>query len=224
MTHPPEALNSPACETILTLLEPIYGPFVWEPRHKPIDELVFTILSQHTSDSNSERAFDALVRRFQSMEAVARSEVEMIRQCIELAGLSQIKAPRIRAVLREIQHRLGSLDISFLKDVPLDEAKAWMQSLPGIGPKTAAVVLCFAFGMPAMPVDTHVHRIAKRLGLIAEATTADKAHPMLEAMVAPENVFAFHLSLISHGRLICKARRPLCSLCVLAISCPSSTT
>ena len=208
--------------TVLELLEPLYGPLVWDPRYDPISELVFTILSQHTSDLNSERAFRSLVERFGSMEAVAEADVEAIRKCIAVAGLSRIKAPRIKGALQEIRQRVGALDITFLKDLPLEEAKAWMRSLPGTGPKTAAVVLCFALGMPAMPVDTHVHRVARRLGLIEERTTAEEAHDLLEVMVSPQQVFAFHVALITHGRQVCKARRPLCEQCVLSFGCPSS--
>jgi endonuclease-3 len=105
--------------------------------------------------------------------------------------------------------------------MPLDEAKAWLKQLPGIGPKTAAIILCFSLGMPAMPVDTHIYRVSKRLGLIPAKMTAEKAHDVLEPMVAPEDVFAFHMYLIHHGRQVCKALRPQCGRCVLYRGCPS---
>ena len=218
-----DAPGPPLAETVLQALEPLYGPMTWAPRYEPVPELVFTILSQHTSDLNAERAFGALRDRFGTMEQVAEAAVQEIQESIAGAGLSRVKAPRIKEALQEIQRRLGVLDLTPLKELPLEEAKAWMSSLPGVGPKSAAVVLCFALGMPAMAVDTHVHRVARRLGLIGEKTTAEQAHPLLEAMVPPEKVYAFHVALITHGRRVCKARRPLCEECVLSAQCPSSS-
>ncbi len=210
-------------ETVLNLLEPLYGSLDPRPHYEPAAELVFTILSQHTSDLNAERAFLALQSRFATWEQVAEAAVAEIQECIAVAGLSRVKAPRIKAALQEVQRRVGSLDLAFLKGLPLEEAKEWMRSLPGVGPKTAAVVLCFSLGIPAMPVDTHVHRVARRLGLIGDKVTAEKAHALLEAMVAPQQVYAFHVTLITHGRQVCKARRPLCEQCVLSFGCPSSS-
>ena len=139
-----------------------------------------------------------------------------------MGGLATIKAPRIKQVLNLILERRGSLDLYFLKDMPLDEAKSWLRELPGVGPKTAAIILCFALGMPAMAVDTHVYRMAKRLGLIGPKTSYEQAHDILERAVEPEEVFPFHLALITHGRRVCKAPRPLCGRCVLAHACPSN--
>ena len=149
-------------------------------------------------------------------------DTEDIAQAIRIGGLSRIKAPRIKAVLQDIREKCGGLDLSFLREMPLEEAKLWLRQLPGVGPKTAAIVLCFALGMPAMPVDTHIYRVSKRLGLIGEKVTAEQAHDILEASVAPEQVFALHVYLITHGRQVCKARRPLCDRCVLSGGCPSS--
>ncbi len=207
---------------VLALLAPEYGDSVPKPRLDPVSELVFTILSQHTSDLNSERAFHSLFAHFGSWEAVAAADPEQIAEPIRTGGLAQVKAPRVKAVLQRVLDLRGSLDISFLKDLPLDQAKAWLQALPGIGPKTAAVVLCFSLGMPAMAVDTHVHRVSKRLGFIGPKVTADQAHPILEGMVQPDEVYPFHVYLITHGRRVCKAQRPLCGECVLEWGCPSS--
>ena len=209
-------------QEVLARLEKEYGPVQWQPRYDPASELVSTILSQHTSDVNSGRAFKRLMETFGTLEAVAEGDVELIARCINVGGLARIKAPRIKNVLNRILELRGSLDLSFLKEMPLLEAQAWLQSLQGIGPKSAAVILCFSLGMPAMPVDTHVHRVAKRLGLIESKTTAEQAHPILEQMVAPEQVFPFHVYLITHGRRVCKAPRPLCHMCILADRCPSS--
>lgn len=206
----------------LALLEREYGPVSWRQRYDPVSELVFTVLSQHTSDLNAERAFHKLREAFSTWEAVADAPVERIEQAIRTAGLAPQKAPRLKGVLQEVQRQRGELDLSFLNSLPLKEAKAWLRQLPGVGPKTAAVVLAFSLGMPAMPVDTHVYRVARRLGLIGPKTTVEQAHEVLEAMVPPAKVFPFHMVLITHGRRVCKAPRPQCARCVLSPRCPSS--
>ena len=193
---------------VMDALIPEYGPFHWEPRYDPASELVYTILSQHTSDINSERAFNNLMTTFGSLEAIASADVAQIEDAIRRAGLFRVKAPRIKQVLNEILEEVGSFDLTFLAEMPLNEAKDWLKRFNGIGPKTAAIILCFSLGLPAMPVDTHIYRVARRLGLIGPKVTADQAHDILEPMVAPEDVFAFHLYLINHGRQVCKAIRP----------------
>ncbi len=198
-----------------------YGPFTWEPRYDAASELVFTILSQHTSDINSERAFLNLMATYGSVQAVADADVADIEVAIRSAGLSKTKAPRIKQALDLVRERVGSFDLTFLAEMPLSEAKAWLKDLPGIGPKTAAIILCFSLGLPAMPVDTHIYRVSQRLGLISPKVNVDRAHDLLEPMVAPEEVFAFHLYLINHGRKVCKALRPRCSECILAWGCKS---
>ena len=206
---------------VMELLGKEYGPFEWQPRYDPASELVYTILSQHTSDINSERAYNSLTSRFDSLEAIARADVVEIEEAIRTAGLFRVKAPRIKGVLTQILGEVGSFDLSFLRGMPLEEAKSWLKRLDGIGPKTAAIILCFSLGMPAMPVDTHIFRVAKRLGLIGPKVNPDQAHDLLEPQVPPEDVFAFHLYLINHGRRVCKAQRPRCADCVLAWGCPS---
>ena len=208
-------------DDVMELLGGEYGRQEWVPRYDPASELVYTILSQHTSDVNSERAFENLMAVFGTLDAVAEAPVEAVEQGIRMGGLAKTKAPRIQAVLRQIADELGSHDLSFLAEMPLEEAKSWLKRLPGIGPKTAAIILCFSLGMPAMPVDTHIYRVSQRLRLIGPKVTAEKAHDILESMVAPEDVFAFHLHLIRHGRQVCKAQRPRCEACVLAWGCPS---
>ncbi len=206
---------------VMELLAPQYGPVRWEPRYDPASELVYTILSQHTSDVNSGRAFQTLMERFGCLPAVADAPESEIEDSIRAGGLARVKAPRIKAVLRQVFDEVGSYDLSFLAEMPLEEAKAWLKRLPGIGPKTAAIILCFSLGMPAMPVDTHIYRVSKRLGMIGAKINAEKAHDILEAMVPPDDVFAFHLYLIRHGRQVCKALRPRCEACVLSEGCPS---
>ncbi len=205
----------------MELLGQEYGPIVWKPRYDAVSELVYTVLSQHTSDLNSERAFNSLMKTFGSLKAVADGDVQEIAEAVWIGGLSKVKAPRIKAILQQIIRERGSLNLDFLKDLPLDEAKAWLKKLPGIGPKSAAVILCFSLGLPAMPVDTHIYRVSQRLGLIGKKTNVNDAHDILEPMVASEDVFAFHVLLITHGRRVCKAQRPLCHQCVLAWGCPS---
>ena len=206
---------------VMSLLGAEYGPMEWQPRYDPASELVYTILSQHTSDINSERAFRTLMATFGSLEAVAAADVGDIENAIRSGGLAKTKAPRIKAILNEVMRKVGSYDLTFLAKMPLDEAKAWLKELDGVGPKTAAIILCFSLGLPAMPVDTHIYRVAKRLGFFGPKVSAEQAHDILEPMVEPGDVFAFHLYLINHGRQVCKARRPRCSECVLAWGCPS---
>ena len=197
----------------------VYGQPTWRPHHPPLDELVLTILSQHTSDLNSGRAFTQLRAALPTWEAVRDAPVAAIAAAIQSGGLAQQKAPRIKGILQRIWDERGSFDLDFLRTVPLAEAKAWLAALPGVGPKTAACVLLFACGRPAMPVDTHVHRVSRRLGLVPDRATAEQTHALLEALVPPEWYYAFHLNVIKHGREVCKAPRPRCELCVLRPWC-----
>ena len=208
-------------EEVFDLLSAHYGPVEWAPRMDGTSELVWTILSQHTSDLNAGRAFDALVARYPAWQQVVEAPADELAATIKHGGLAQQKAPRIQQVLRTIHEKTGGYDIDFLATMPMRDAKAWLQSLPGVGPKTAGVVLSFAIGMPAMAVDTHIHRVSLRLALIGPKVTADEAHDILERSIVPERVWAFHVYLITHGRQVCKAQRPLCDRCVLAARCPS---
>jgi len=213
-------LSSKVAEVIRVLTSE-YGPFVEEPRLEPARELVFTILSQHTSDTNSARAFQLLLERFGTLEAVASADVDAIEVAISPGGLAKVKAPRIKQVLNMILELNGSLDLSFLREMPLEEAKAWLKQLPGIGPKSAGIVLSFSLGLPAMAIDTHIYRVSQRLGLIGPKTNVDKAHEILEAAVEPEKVYSFHAGFITLGRQVCKAQRPKCGECVVSTDCPS---
>ena len=170
---------------ILGRLEPEYGPPKPPRGYDPVSELVYTILSQHTSDTNSIRAYESLTAAFSSWEAVAAADVEAVADAIRGGGLARVKAPRIQTILREVKSRAGKYDLSFLAAMPLEEAKAWLRELPGVGPKTAGCVLMFALDMPALPVDTHVYRVAKRLGLFGEKVNADQSHDALEAQIEP---------------------------------------
>lgn len=206
---------------IVVRLSALYGEPVWRPHADPVTELVLTILSQNTSDTNSGRAFMQLKRRFPTWEAVMDVPLPELEAVIVVGGLAKQKAPRIQASLRAVYESCGGWDLEFLRDLPLGEAKAWLRALNGVGPKTAACVLMFALGRPALPVDTHVHRVAQRLGLVPPQASAEKAHDILEAMLRPEDVYPFHISLIKHGRRLCRARRPQCGECPLLNGCPA---
>ena len=214
----------PTPARIVELLDGAYGTLPWRPHHEPVAELVLTLLSQNTSDTNSGRAFIRLLDAFPDWPSLLQADVKAIERAIQPGGLAPTKAPRLQAMLREVWSRCGSFDLSFLREWPLEEARAWLRSLPGVGPKTAACVLLFSLGRPALPVDTHVHRVAKRLGLVPEKSTAEQAHDLLEPMLKPEQIYPFHIQLIKHGRRTCTARRPACPSCPLRQRCPSAAT
>lgn len=197
----------------------LYGRPDWRKWLPPMDELVDCILSQSTTDSNRDRAFEALKARYPSWEAVLEAPTEDVIETIRPAGLGNQKGPRIQNVLRRIFEERGELNIDFLGDLPVEEAKQWLMRLDGVGPKTAAIVICFAFNRPAFPVDTHVHRVGQRIGFLPTGISADKAHPVMEAIIPPDDYYSFHLNLIRLGREICKARRPECERCPLTPYC-----
>jgi len=200
-------------------LDQLYGPRRPYSNRDPLDELILTILSQNTSDQNSGRAYRALRTRYAGWSDVLEADTRELYETIKPAGLGNIKAPRIQAVLREVLERHGSFDLGFLSAMPLAEARAWLRSLPGVGPKTAACVLLFACELPALPVDTHVHRVSQRLGLIGPKVSAEAAHDLLEQAVPAADVYAFHVNMILHGRRVCRALRPLCEQCALSDLC-----
>ena len=207
---------------MLERLEPQYGPPEPPRAYDPLSELIYTILSQHTSDANSIRAYDSLRASFSSWEAMAEATPQEVADSIRGGGLAQVKAPRIQGILREVKSRTGGYDLSFLEQMSLDEAKAWLRELPGVGPKTVGCVLMFSLQMPALPVDTHVYRVAKRLGLFDEKVNAEQSHDVLEGLIEPADRLPFHMLTIQHGRVVCKAIRPRCELCVLEERCPGS--
>ena len=192
------------------------------PRHlPPIDELVLTILSQNTSDTNRDRAYADLRRAYPLWRDVASATAGGIARAIRRGGLSLTKAPRIRATLRSL--RAAGIELDDPKALAgMPDQRLWdlLVALPGVGPKTAACVLLFSLDRPHFPVDTHVHRVAIRLGLVAERASAVAAQESLQEAVAPEDVYRLHMGLIRHGREVCVARRPFCSQCVLADLCP----
>ena len=212
-----------APELVQKRLNAIYGPIHWRPRMIALDELIFTVLTQHTSDLNAERSYDALRKVMPTWASVIEAETQKIADAIHHGGLANQKSVRIQKILIEILHRLGHFELEFLSDLPLEEARSWLTSLPGVGPKTAAVVMAFSLKMPAFPVDTHILRVSKRLGLIGRKVSADQAHPIMENMIPSNNRYDMHVLLITHGRQICKARVPQCGRCPLDQECPAST-
>ena len=206
---------------VIALLSAQYGEVPQRPVRDPLDELVLGVLSQNTSDTNSERAFAQLKGAFRTWQEVVEAPAEEVEEAIRPGGLAPTKSLRIKAMLAEILRRRDGFELSFLREMPLDEAEAWLQSLPGVGPKTAAVALLFSLGRPAFPVDTHVHRVLLRLGLAPAGASATQAQSLWQARLAPEEVYAFHMYLIVHGRRTCVARRPRCPECSLGRHCPS---
>ena len=204
---------------IYEILAADYGEPDWRPHLPPVDELVSTILSQNTSDGNRDKAFFALKERYPDWESVMNAPVDDIRESIRPAGLANTKAPRIQGALRVVEEESGRLNLDFLQEMTVEEAIQWLVAIKGVGRKTASIILLFAYGRPAFPVDTHVHRVTGRLGLISPKVTADKAHEILENMGDPKTYYAYHLNLIRHGRQVCSARNPKCLLCPLTEYC-----
>ena len=213
----------PDIRDITLRLQARYGDAV-RPEHRPdpVDELVQTILSQNTSDVNTARAFASLKHAFPNWQEVIDAETTEVVDAIHVGGLANQKGPRIQRVLRQILEERGSLDLTFLEEMPVNEAQRWLTSLPGVGPKTAACVLLFSLDRPVMPVDTHVHRVGMRLGLVSPDTTADQAHAIIGAGLTADETYQAHMLLIRHGRETCKARNPRCAECVLNDICPSA--
>ena len=221
------ATDAERCERVARVYERLveaYGVPEWKPDGDALGGLVATVLSQHTSDVNSERAYQRLRARFGNWEAVRDAPVAEVEDAIRPGGLAAQKAPRIQEILRVLSAQVGGgppeAALADLGALPLAEARARLRGLPGVGPKTAACVLLFSLGKPAFPVDTHVWRVAKRLGLIGARTTAEAAHDELEALIPPQWRHTLHVNLIRHGRQICYARTPACERCPLRAECP----
>ncbi len=206
-------------KAICRLLMDEYGTRVHPMRLSPLDQLIITVLAQHTSDVSAERAYRRLKSDYPDWLAVMRSPVSDIIESIRESGLYNMKAKRIKSILTEIYNRVGSLDLSFLQHMEITDAKQWLTSLHGVGPKTASIVLLFSFNMPVIPVDTHVWRVTKRLGLISTKTSREKAHDILPQIITGDCVYSLNYNLVQHGRKVCRARNPQCAACVLIKYC-----
>lgn len=207
-------------QTLLKKLERVHGRPRWKPTLDPLGELVATILSQNTSDTNSDRAYEALRGAFPTWEAVLQADPDDLVRVIRSGGLASLKGRRIQEILQTVKADRGRLNLDFLMEMPMPAARAYLAAFPGVGPKTVACVLLFACGHPAFPVDTHVYRVTTRLGLLPNGCTAERAHAVLEPLITPSQVYSAHINLIRHGRTICKARQPDCQHCCLRILCP----
>jgi endonuclease-3 len=196
-----------------------FGEPVWRTPLPAIDELVSTILSQNTNDVNRDRGFNALRAKFPTWEEVRDATPQEVIEAIRPAGLANQKGPRIQQVLCFITEERGSLNLDFLAGLPLEEARSWLTKFNGVGPKTAAIVLCFSLNMPAFPVDTHIYRVSGRIGLRPEKMTVEQAHSHLESVFPPETYYAAHLNLIRLGREVCGARKPNCVGCPIRKLC-----
>jgi endonuclease-3 len=231
----------------LDALQSMYGLPEWKPYYDPTSELVLTMLSANSADINAEKAFDALCRHWpvaageQSIganrgfrpgwggvgieegeadwAAIADAPLDELIDVIRPGGLAPTKAPRIQAVLRKIFEERGDFSLEFLRSMSPAEALAWLTQIPGIGRKTASVVLLFSFGMPLMPVDRHIERVTRRIGLIPPKATVEQAHDYLQVQLADERVHEAHVNLITHGRQTCHALRPACGRCAIASRC-----
>lgn len=205
-------------QKIIDILNEHYGEKSWERWRKPIDELVRTLLSHNTTDTNSLKAFANLREKYSDWNELLNADQDEIAEVIRVGGLANSKAKKIKNSLAEIKKREGKLELEFLADYELKKAIDYLSSLDGVGPKTAACVLIFSFNFPYMPVDTHIHRVSNRLGIVDEKSR-EKSQEQLNELIPEEDMYSFHLNIIEHGRKICKARKPRCSECFLTEIC-----
>jgi endonuclease III len=222
VTATPATATARRVRAILERLRKRFGDLQPPRRADPLDELILTVLSQHTSDLNAERAFHALRATFPAWDDLVRAPAVAVADAIRSGGLANTKAPRIQAILRAVHEREGRYDLSWLRDASDADARSYLTSLPGVGPKTAAVVLSFSLGRDAIPVDTHVHRVSKRLGLVPATASAERADRLLHELVPEGLRTQLHVALIRLGREICKAPVPRCRECPLKDLCPTA--
>ena len=197
-----------------------FGEPIWRTPLPPVDELVSTILSQNTNDVNRDKAFDRLKAAFPTWEAVMEADPDDVIGAVRIAGLANQKGPRIQQALREIAgHTGGEISLEFLREMPLQESRSWLKGMKGVGPKTAAIVLLFAMGIPAFPVDTHIYRVTGRLGIRPEGLSVEKTHDYLEERIPEAYFYDLHLNIIRLGREVCGARKWYCYRCPLLDLC-----
>ncbi len=230
-TIPPAEWRRPTRRRVSAIrdrLRDVYGVPIMAPHEQPLDELILTVLSQSTNDRNRDVAYERLRERFPSWEAVLNAPVEEVEEAIRPGGISKVKSERIQAILRAIdadeRNRSAPnapMDLAWLRDVPVPEGQAYLISLPGVGRKTAACVLLFAYGLHDVPVDTHVSRVGMRLRLLRPGAPFEELHDEMLAITAPGEELELHVNLLRHGRRTCHARRPDCPNCVLRRTCPS---
>lgn len=215
---PRKSLNDKA-RAIDQVLTRIYGKKEIEGEEDPLDTLIETILSQNTTDKNSHRSYLALKRKYGSWDQLLDEDPVKVAGIIRSGGLADIKAERIIGALRFVKEKTGKLDLGFLKSMSSSEAEAWLAQMKGVGPKTRGIVLLFSLRMPAFPVDTHIHRVTRRLGLIGPKVTREKAQAELARLVSSKDFYNFHINIIEHGRAVCRARNPRCDVCRVSGYC-----
>ena len=198
-------------------LRGLYGVPVIAPHGDPLGELILTVLSQSTNDRNRDVAFLRLRKRFASWEEVRAAPVDEVEEAIRPGGISKVKSQRIHDILEAIG---DPLDLEWMRDAPLEQSQQYLCALPGVGRKTAACVLCFSFGLPDVPVDTHVSRVATRLGLLRPGAPFEELHDEMIALTPPDAALEFHMNLLRHGRRTCHARSPQCATCGPRRLCP----
>ena len=213
------ALSDKALEVTRRLTE-LYGPGQWS-RKDPLSMLVDIILSHRTRDEQTAAAYARLKERFSSWEAMRDAPLEEVQAAISNVTFPEVKAPRLQALMRRITEERGSLNLDFLRDLPTAEGIAWLERLHGVGPKTIGCVLLFSCRKPVLPVDTHVHRVSIRLGLIGSKVSAEMAHPLLQALLPndAQTIYNYHKGLLRHGQRVCVHDRPRCGQCVLTDLC-----
>jgi endonuclease-3 len=200
-------------------LTKLYGEKSACANEDPVDTLVETILSQNTTDVNSHRSFLALKSAYSDLSDLLGQAPSAVAKVIRSGGLPDIKARRIIGALEFINRERGAIELDFLRDMTTSDADRWLAHIKGVGPKTRSIVLLFSLGMPAFPVDTHVHRVTKRLGLIGPKVTREAAQGVMESLVPVSEYYNLHINLIEHGRSVCRARKPACDTCVVSRAC-----
>ncbi len=205
-------------DSIITKLNDHYGLKEWSRWREPVGELIRTILSQNTTDKNSLRTYANLVDHYNNWNELLDADEAEVVELIRSGGLANTKAKKIKQSLMEIKKREGKIDLEFLSEMELKEAEEYLLSLNGVGPKTAACVLIFSFNFPIMPVDTHIHRLSNRLGIVS-TKNREKTQEEMKDIIPSKDKYSLHINLIEHGRKICKAKKPLCSECFLQNLC-----
>jgi endonuclease-3 len=218
MDHP-HRLSSRFLRRVYRRLTIVYDPPIWNESRSAIDELILTVLSQNTNDRNSHEGFRRLKERFSDWAEVERAPASSVAAAIKVSGLSRLKSRRIKDLLKRVHEERGEYSLEFLRYWDLDKANEYLLAIPGVGPKTAACVLAFSFGKPIFPVDTHILRVSKKMGILDEKCSADEAHRLLQNAVPKELTYPMHIMMIWHGRDTCHARNPNCAECALLSMC-----
>lgn len=219
-TPPDEVLQAKALVVYQRLIEK-HGERPLKPRREPMYELISTMLSHRTTEREEQAAYDEMRRRFGTWEAIRDAPLPKLTDAIQNVNYPEAKARNIQTALHRIIAERGEANIDFLRELPVDDGIQWLTDFPGVGIKTATLVLLFCFSKPVLPVDTHVHRISQRLGLIGPKVTAEKAHSLLLALFPPDPhiLFNFHINMLRHGQKICIWQSPRCEQCPLTDIC-----